>query len=803
MNIFARFKGLSSKIYFAFLVAAGVPVMVAGVVGIYSSLETLRQETLHHLEQEVHARAAGMGHFFDQLASELLYLASSSLLYDLANSARAPDGKLPVVARQRLERDYAAFAKAYPYIYQVRFLDAKGHEVVRVDRREGHLVTVPQHELQDKSDRYYLQEGLSHEAGQVYVSPLDLNVERGQAEKPERPVIRFATPIVDRAGAKRGLLIVNLHAAYILGQIQEMAGGRGAVAYLFDRSGFYLSRAAGETGTETFSMQSVEALTDILPRPLLTRVVRGKAGTEVLGKWIFVHAPIAIGQTLADRSDSSMEWSVALAFPRGQLFQAIFNLYLLYGVLALSLLIAAISGYLLSRHLLRPLTLLSSETEEIARGNFSHRVEIRGDDEIADLGARFNTMTAQLEHSYKALENRKGELEREVQARTADLERERSQLATVISNTADGILSANTEGVIVLANHAARRYLIGGIGILTGRSVREFWPGWDSYAEQSPAVLAAGNFDLATHDRTLSLGIAPVMASGHPDGFILVVRDVTEERRLQDDRRELDRQMFQMEKMATLGEVAMGLAHEIGNPLAGMKAVVQLLLEDKLEEAQREYLLRVQSEINRLAEFLRTFHGFAAPQEMHRVPCHLDQILEDVLLWTRKEARTRKVAIEYAPCCDKVPELWADPSQLKQVLLNLVINAIHAMPEGGTIRIGMCSGMGKAGDGRGEPRMRFCVRDSGVGIDPELMLKIFDPFFTTRTDGSGIGLAVVKKIILQHGADIHVESSPGHGTCFELEWPIVPNSAPNAAPSSQESRAETGCAACCRSELNG
>ena len=789
MNIFARFKGLSSKIYFSFLVAAGVPVMVAGLVGIYSSLETLRQETLHHLEQEVHGRAAGMGHFFDQLASELLYLASSSLLYDLANSTKAPDGKLPTVARQRLERDYAAFARAYPYIYQVRFLDAQGQEVVRIDRREGRLVTVPEHELQNKSDRYYVHDGLAHEAGQIYVSPLDLNVERGQAEKPERPVIRLATPIVDRKGEKRGLLIVNLHAAYILGQIQEMAGGRGGVAYLFDRSGFYLSRSAAETGAETFSMRSIETLADFLPRSLLTRVVGGKEGTAILGDWILAYAPISIGQTLADRSDSNMEWSVALAFPRVQLFQAVFNLYLLYGMLAVSLLVAAVAGYLLSRHLLRPLTLLSSETEEIAKGNFSHRVEIRGNDEIADLGARFNIMTTQLEQSYKALENRKGELEAEVLARTMDLERERGQLATVISNTADGIISADTEGVIVLANHAARRYLIGGVGTLAGRSIGEFWPGWDEYADQSPSALLAGNFDLVMHGRTLSLGIAPVMASGHPDGFILVVRDVTEERRLQDHRRELDRQMFQMEKMATLGEVAMGLAHEIGNPLAGMKAVVQLLLEDKQDEAQLEYLLRIQNEINRLADFLRTFHGFAAPQEMNPVPCRLEQLLEDVLLWTRKEARTRNVAIEYAPCCNRVPALWADPAQLKQVLLNLVINAIHAMPKGGGIQIGMCSGM-PAAEG-GVPRMRFCVRDTGVGIPPELLTKIFDPFFTTRTDGSGIGLAVVKKIVVQHGADIQVASEAGHGTCFELEWPIAP---------SQQSLAG---AACCRKGSNG
>ncbi len=784
MNLSARFRGLSSKIYLAFLLAAGIPVLVAGLVGIYSSLETLRQETLHHLEQEVRGRAAGMGHFFDQLASELLYLASSSLLYDLANGVKAADGKLPVLARKRLERDYASFARAYPYIYQVRYLDAGGQEVVRVDRRENRLVTVPEEALQNKSDRYYVQEGLLHEAGQVYVSPLDLNIEHGQAEKPERPVIRFATPIIDRKGNKHGLLIVNLHAAFILEQIEEMAGTRGGVSYLFDRSGFFLSRSPGKEFDRAFSMQSVEALTDLLPRPLLTRVIGGKEGTEVLGDWILAYAPIKVGVTLADRSDSSMEWSVALAFPRQHLFQAVFNLYLLYGILTLSLLVAAAAGFLLSRHMLKPLMLLSSETEEIARGNFSHRVEIRGDDEIADLGGRFNTMTARLEQTYSALENRKGELEKEVRARTIDLERERSQLAAVITHTADGIISADSGGIIALANHAARQYLIAGIGTLVGRSIGEFWSGWGDYAGQSPTLLAAGNFDLNRHGRTLSLGVAPVMSGARADGFILVIRDVTEERRLQDDRRELDRQMFQVEKMATLGEVAMGLAHEIGNPLAGIKAVVQLMLEDPLAGSQREYLLRVLGEINRLSEFLRSFHGFAAPQEMHPVPCRLEQILEDVILWTRKEARSRKVTIEYAPCCDRVPSLWADPSQLKQVMLNLAINAIHAMPEGGVIHVGMCGSGSPTGSGQEKPRMSFCVRDTGVGIPAELRGKIFDPFFTTRIDGSGIGLAVVKKIVMQHGADIQVESTPGHGTCFELEWPIAPDvaEAPSAAP---------------------
>lgn len=662
-----KLTGLAARIYGAFLVTAVVPTLVAGLVGIHFSLEALRKETLQNLEQEVLSRAQGMGRFFDQLASELLYLASSSLLYDVANAPAAERSPLPAPVRQRLERDYAAFARAYPYIYQVRLLGADGREVVRVDRRDTGLYTVPPHELQDKSGRYYLHEGLEHEAGQVYVSPLDLNVERGVVEKPERPVIRFATPIVDQRGRKRGLLVINLHATFMLEQIQDMAGARSGVAYLFDRSGFYVSRSADPTQPLSLRMQSAETLVSAVPRDTLAHIVERRKGTRVLDQDIVAYAPVEVGKTLSDRGDGSLGWALALSFPRQRLFEAVFNLYLLYGVLALTLVGTAVAGWLLSRRLLGPLELLSRETEAIAEGRFAHRVEIRGRDEIADLGRRFNAMAARLEQTYRTLEDRKGELEREVQARTAALERE------------------------------------------------------------------------------------------------------------QQERRELDRQMFQVEKMTTLGEIAMGLAHEIGNPLAGMKAVTQMLLEESPSQREREYLERILAEINRLSDFLRTFHGFTAPQDFHPAACRLEQVLDDVLLWTRKEARSRGVTIGFAACAQPVPALWADPNRLKQVLLNLVINAIHAMPDGGHIEIGMCAGMGRAEDLEGDvPKLRLCVRDTGVGIAPEVLPKIFDPFYTTREDGSGLGLAVVRKIAQQHGADIQVESMPGHGTCFTLAWPIAP-----------------------------
>lgn len=239
---------------------------------------------------------------------------------------------------------------------------------------------------------------------------------------------------------------------------------------------------------------------------------------------------------------------------------------------------------------------------------------------------------------------------------------------------------------------------------------------------------------------------------------------VFERRVLQDQRRELDRQMFQMEKLTTVGELTMGLAHEIGNPLGGMKAVAQSLQYDEMLSADsREDLGRLEAEIDRLSSFLRSFHGYAAQQPPRPEPCVLSETLDDVLFWTRRDAQSRKVGFK-VDITGELPPLRADRHQLKQVLLNLVMNAIQAQPDGGTVLI------------RARPRdplIELEVADSGPGIAPEMLARIFEPFFTTRREGSGLGLPIVRKIVEDHGGSISIHSNPGAGTRVVLNWPIA------------------------------
>jgi len=231
---FAALGGISRRIYAAFLIAAVVPTALAGAIGVYLSLQALKTETLRNLEQEVTVRSQGVGRFFDQLSSELFYLANARGLVDVVSATQTRDVWLLQAATKRLERDYAALASLYPHIYQIRLIAADGREWVRVDRKPNGVYVVPPDELQPKGDRYYFRDAMDVKLGQIYVSPLDLNVEFGKVEKPERPVIRVATPVAGPNGSKIGVLIINLHADILLEQIQQMATARKGTAYLFD-----------------------------------------------------------------------------------------------------------------------------------------------------------------------------------------------------------------------------------------------------------------------------------------------------------------------------------------------------------------------------------------------------------------------------------------------------------------------------------------------------------------------------------------------------------------------------------------
>lgn len=247
----------------------------------------------------------------------------------------------------------------------------------------------------------------------------------------------------------------------------------------------------------------------------------------------------------------------------------------------------------------------------------------------------------------------------------------------------------------------------------------------------------------------------------------------TLEHKVEDRTKELKDTQFQLmhaEKLASLGKIAATVAHEINNPLSGIFTYVKLM-ERKIEQGKGEppdlekfrgYLSTMSREVQRTSAIVQNMLDFTRPKEPARKVVNLNLLVDESLDIVRNKLAIADIGVEKS--LGLLPDLPADPSQMKQVFINLIINACEAMETGGILRI-------KSWHDRTRDKVRILFADTGSGISPEARDHLFDPFFTTKEKGTGLGLAVVYQIITRHNGTIDVKSNPGEGTEMLITLP--------------------------------
>ena len=459
---------------------------------------------------------------------------------------------------------------------------------------------------------------------------------------------------------------------------------------------------------------------------------------------------------------------ISVEFPVGEMLAAADreNLNLAIGAAAIGAAIMAFFYLGTRRIVLNPLSEVTDAISAMAKGDYDFPLAPRGQDELGDLARALIEMRAVIKHYSQTLE-------REVAARTRELEvmrgraqKERDYLINLFERMADGVC-------VTAHDHHRLEYINPSLDAILGPN-REticrtiFGQGQGGVPEPSPGAEAVVRREVEAPGGL----VFDVLASElqNPDGscsWLLVFRDITKRKELEGALLEMNRTLeakvreqtavlVEQEKLATLGEVSAGLAHEIRNPLSAILSGISLLESSQRTPAERERILRlIKREAGRLNASLTDFLLFARPQEPKKVRIDLAVIIREIVHLVEDDPEIRgqnQIQLDLAD----LPPVRFDDDQLRQVIWNVTLNALQAMKGKGTLTFRTRA--------ESEQGFRLEIEDTGPGIPANIRDRIFNPFFSTKKEGTGLGLSIVRRIVSAHGGTVRVESEEGKGT---------------------------------------
>jgi PAS domain S-box-containing protein len=482
-------------------------------------------------------------------------------------------------------------------------------------------------------------------------------------------------------------------------------------------------------------------------RPIIQSVFWQETGERVLD----IGVPVFI-------SGSDRKWGtvrVGLSLER-MYWQIRRTQLVLLAIGAVALILGLAGAHVMASRITQPLGQLANATIAAAGGDLNQRLDIHTRDEVEDLAHSFNTMIREILDQRAQLEQRLDEI-LELKAYN-DI---------VLASMTNGLITLDLESRLVSANGAA-------VSIL--RLEGKHWQGvgfYDMWPEDTPLVrllekcllnqTPCRNKEILLdtgegEQRTLMVNTSFLEAGrGGKMGLLVVLNDITEVKAL-------EARMRQSDRLAALGTLSAGLAHEIRNPLSAIKTFVQLLPRKLSNPAFFDkFQTTVPRELNRINDLIESLLELARPPKLEFRMISVSGCLSQVEDLYRDKLEAANITLEIREK-DSVPELWADREHLVRALSNIVVNGFEAMPHGGKLTV-------TAEELVGGVLFRFT--DTGVGMDEATKDKIFNPFFTTKDTGTGLGLAMTHKIIQEHGGVIEVESVVGKGTTFVLKFPGV------------------------------
>ena len=634
------------KMLIAFLGLTLGPILFLGNLSLQRMENALRAQITQGLQAEAVTAAKSIENYLNGVRRDVRSLARflQRRLKEDMNTDQWALIQNEFLASIMVEKDY----------YQLRFISADGHEHLRINNIDGEAVLVPESELQDKGNRYYIQEAFHCTAGETYVSHLDLNVEFGRVEEPSRLVVRVAAPIIDHSGKTTGLVIINVFGEKLLSPLTYLLGVDGTRILLLNQNQQYIKmdNQSGKINffsASTSELENIEQIIPLLPKPdELPNVATVKSD-------ILAMASVSAG--------SERLWYLTIAYPQKYLYAELNQLKRTYIITFLLLaLLATVLAMIAARRFSHPIRHLSRFAKTVAGGNFEVVSKITSRDEFGELSAALNEMAQAQKETHAELLSWNILLKEEVERKVVDL----------------------------------------------GRSQLE--------AEAAKKLMNT-----------------------------------------------LEKQLLQANRLSSLGMLSATVAHEIGNPLAGLRVKLQLLQRRQgLDRKLQLDITKMLNLVDRLGAFLGQLTGYLAPQHnQDQERTDINQVLRDLVFILYEEAERNKIQLQLHLQDD--PLLVCSKAQhLHQIFMNLILNALQACDENGQVDV-------YAGHSGAEVEIRIC--DNGCGLPAELLDHLFEPLITSKPDGTGLGLPIVKQLVTELQGEIILKDQPQGGVEATIHFP--------------------------------
>jgi len=674
--------------------------------------------------------------------------------------------------RRRLAVNFDAAVKGRHLFFKYRFIGIAngGREIVRVDRMtpNASVRIVPESLLQAKGDRDFFQNTLALKDGEVYSSPIELNQDYGRIAIPYVPVLRISTPVRTDRGEPFGIIVANIDMRIVLDDIRKRAPV-GIDTYIVDESGNYLLNPdpslefGSELKRKTDWRRDFPEVATVFASS--TGYARTKANSPQGPRYVVASVvDLGSGRRIAV-IETTLEATVLATSAEVR------RSSLLAGLGAA--MVAVLLAVFVARSLSKPIERLNKSVESFDGQNAID----------APVGAAGEVGT--LAQSFKRMAD-------DIRARTEELRATDEKLrlyGAVVESSADAILTVTLDGVITAWNPAAEKLFGYSEEEAIGNTTHLITP--PARLEESESYLAlvhegerVEHFETVRIDKSgrmidVALTISPVYdADGNVFCVSKIVRDMTDFNRI-------SAHLRQSQKMEAIGTLAGGIAHDFNNIIAAILGNVAMTRDDlPKDHPAQDTLDEIQKAATRATGIVRQILKFSRADEGKQEAVRIGPIVEEAVQFLRRTAPSNiefEVSVEAG-----LPFVSASGTELHQVLMNLGVNAFHAMSESGgilAIRAGLFvldeMGADAYPDLVPGTYVRLDVSDTGSGMEAATLERAFEPFFSTKAsgEGTGLGLSMVYGIIKAHKGMVTVYSGVGKGTVFHIYLPIAESDA--------------------------